>query len=120
LEMLPEAEQASSQRMFLHAPKWTVNISPLKSSLLTGYGAKASKLSLLDEIDTRGEQILRQQVKNRYLQGIEQTEQEKSEEKSLANLFLGGKRKKPPTPARLTPIPDSGDQVVSVQYLSIK
>ncbi|RYH05854.1 hypothetical protein EON65_43650 [archaeon] len=85
LDLLPESAQPSANLMFMHTPKWTLTVSPVKtkrggspghthtsskrspshSPPRTGSSHHQQTLSLLEEIDVEGEKYLRAGIKKR-------------------------------------------------------
>lgn len=113
IDMLPDSEQPSANLLFLHTPKWTVNISACRASAHSPNMPSPSR-SMMEEIDNDGEQFLRQQIKQRHQDHLEQMKQERKDLELLASPFHSlEKRRGRLTPGRLTPVEDAGDRVVS-------
>lgn len=139
LEMLPNMDSIDENIMFIHTPKWTVDITksspktkkdskilddadiplPMSSSnkkKLTNEDLLRESHPLLDEIEIEGEKYLRNRIKeNHHLKVLEDQQLEQEREKmmnpfNVEPLFLNTRRN---TKMKLPPISSDADMIVS-------
>lgn len=114
IDLLPDTEQSVDNKiMFLHTPKWTINISPSRNIPGSRMGAFSPSRSLLESVDTEGEKFLRQKIKEKHHEHLEQQRKERKELELLSSPFhsLSYEKRKAKFGQNISMSQDSGEYV---------